>query len=311
MDAKSRSEGMLVAPGAVSSGPGYSFPSADKHVPPRFPRLDDRLVPEEDSPYEFIRGERVQALPAKAEHADAHLRAAVGVDLFLRDDYVAAVEMLTRSDVGSDFATDVSVRKKGVDPTTGERYLEELSFEIVNEQTLKSIETKAADLVRRGVRRVFAVFVKTGQISEWSRTSNGFVPMDKESTFDDRVLVRPMVVRAMVDRALAQVELIRTLEMQKHPEIERIHKKGVDEGHKKGVDEGHKKGVDEGHKKGLDEGTTKIRVMFGRLLRLRFGKVPSAVLSRIDRADAETLDAWAEKVVSAASIDDVFGPAAK
>ena len=329
MEPKSRSEGMFFAPGAASSGPSYVFPGADKRVPPSvpptvippsFPRLDDRLVPNEDSPYEMIRGEKVQALPANVEHADAQLRAAVGVDLFLRDEYVAAVEMLTRVNGGSDFATDVSVRKRGVDPATGERYLEELSFEIVNEQTLKSIESKAQDLVRRGVRRVFAVFVKKGQISEWSRTQQCFVPMDKDATFDDPVLVRPMVVRALVDRALALVELVRTLELQKHPEIQRIRKKGLDEGHKKGLDEGHKtghkkgldegqkKGLDEGHKKGLDEGTTKVRSMFVRLLQVRFGEIPSAALARIARADADTLDAWADKVASASGIDDVLGP---
>jgi hypothetical protein len=305
MDPKTRSEGTFLALGVVSSGPGYVFPGADKRVPstvpPPFPRLEDRLVPDEDSPYEMIRGEKVMALPAKAEHADAQLRAAVGVDLFLRDDYVAAVEMLTRVGVGSDFATDVSVRKRGLDPATGERYLEELSFEIVNEQSLKGIETKAQDLVCRGVRRVLAIFVKKGQISEWSRTQQCFVAMDKDGTFDDPVLVRPMVVRALADRALAQAELIRTLEMQKHPEIQRIHKKGLDEG--------HKKGLDEGRKKAFDEITTKVRLMFVRLMRVRFGEIPSAALLRIDRADADTLDAWANKVASASCIDDVLGPA--
>lgn len=188
---------------------------------------------------------------------------------------------------GSDFATDVSVRKKGINPETGERYLEELSFEIVNEQTKKAIENKAQDLVRRGVRRVFAIFVKTGQTSEWSRVERCFVPMAKDAVFDDPVLVRPMVVRALADRTLAQFELIRTLEKAKHPEIERIRQ------------EGHKKGVDEGDVQGR-------RAMLCELLEDQFGALPASVLLRIESGDIEQIRAWTKKMRNATSLDDVF-----
>ncbi len=40
----------------------------------------------------------------------------------------------------SDFATDVCVRKDGVDPETGGRYLEELSFEVAHTQSLENLE---------------------------------------------------------------------------------------------------------------------------------------------------------------------------
>jgi hypothetical protein len=38
----------------------------------------------------------------------------------------------------------------------GRRYLEEVTFEIINEQSMKDIRDKAEDLTARGVRRVFA-----------------------------------------------------------------------------------------------------------------------------------------------------------
>lgn len=248
MDPKSPSNGMLFAPGAGVSN--YSFPGANsKPTPQPAPlplSLDDHIVPSEDGPYEMIRGEKVLVMPSKPEHADAQVRVAVAMDLYLHDDYVAAVEMLTRVDEGSDFATDVSVRKKGIDPRTGDRYLEELSIEVVNEQAPKLVQVKAHDLVRRGVRRVFAIFVKTGKISEWSQNLERFVPMNDDGTFDDPVLVRPMVVRALVDRTLAHVELVRTLEKQKHPEIQRIRQAGLDDGHKTGLKEGLKTGLKTG-----------------------------------------------------------------
>ena len=44
-----------------------------------------------------------------------------------------------------------------------------------------------------------------------------------------------------------------------------------------------------------------------RLLAARFGPVPDAMLSRVNAADSEQLDAWAERVLSASSLADVLG----
>ncbi len=44
-----------------------------------------------------------------------------------------------------------------------------------------------------------------------------------------------------------------------------------------------------------------------RLLQLKFGALDKAVQERIDRADSETLLRWADRVLTALSLSDVFG----
>jgi hypothetical protein len=55
---------------------------------------------------------------------------------------------------------------RGHRPATGTRYLEELAFEIVNEQSLGDITKRAGYLSARGVRRIIAIIVKLGEVRE-------------------------------------------------------------------------------------------------------------------------------------------------
>ena len=45
-----------------------------------------------------------------------------------------------------------------------------------------------------------------------------------------------------------------------------------------------------------------------RLLKKRFGAVPSEVLAKISVASLEQIDAWLDQVLDARSLDDIFGP---
>jgi len=47
-----------------------------------------------------------------------------------------------------------------------------------------------------------------------------------------------------------------------------------------------------------------------RLLKKRFGAVPSDVLAKISAASLEQIDAWLDQVLDARSLDDIFGPIA-
>jgi hypothetical protein len=229
----------------------------------------------------------------------------------VRPGYVPAADLITRVSEGSDFATDLSIRKAGKDPETGSRYLEELSFEIVNTQSMRDICEKAEDLIARGVRRVFAVFVKTGNVGEWSREKNEFESLDKDGMLEDALLIRPVAIRAILDAALADDEVVRALWKKGNPELKRIaedeQKKGRKQGRDEGLKKGLKKGRDEGLKKGLDEGFLRgRRDMLLELLRDRFGELPSTAQARIDMADLAQLSAWTKRVLSAASLDDVL-----
>ncbi len=59
----------------------------------------------------------------------------------------------------------------------------------------------------------------------------------------------------------------------------------------------------DGHKKGLDEGR---RGFLLGLLRRRFVDIPLAIEERIMSATAEELGVWADRLFTAASLDEVF-----
>lgn len=284
MDPKRGDGPMYLAPGAAASTSTYSFPSADRKPKQQLdPRVDDHLVQPEISREEIIRGRKIVTMGSNPEHAEAHSRADFLILAHVREALEVGSDLLTRVNQGSNFATDVSVRKQGIDPQTGARYLEELSFEVVNEQSMRDVREKAEDLARRGVRRVFAIFVKKGYVGEWSQAKLEFVPLDKDALIEDPMLIRPVAARALLDLALAECEVIRALEKKGNPEIQRI--------------------FDKAHKEGLDEGR---RGFLLGLLRKRFGGVPATIEERVMSATAEELDAWADALFTAASLEDVF-----
>ncbi len=218
-----------------------------------------------------------------------------------------ATELLTHVLEGSDFAMDVCVRKDGIDPETGSRYLEELGFEVINEQRMRDITEKAEDLTKRGVRRVIGIFLKKGQVCEWSKAEGKFVAMNQDAMFEDPMLVRPIAVRALIDKAFGEDEVARALITKGTASIVSLRQDAEQKGLEKGLDEGHKKGLDEGHKKGLDEGqANERRVVLLELLGERFGNLPAAVEERIGAANIAQLRLWSKKVLAVGSLDEVF-----
>jgi hypothetical protein len=47
------------------------------------------------------------------------------------------------------------------------------SFEVVSEQNESVVEEKVPRILRRGVRRVFGVFLKAGEVREWMKMGGG------------------------------------------------------------------------------------------------------------------------------------------
>jgi predicted transposase/invertase (TIGR01784 family) len=65
--------------------------------------------------------------------------------------------------------------------------------------------------------------------------------------------------------------------------------------------------VQEGKEQGRAEGVVRGQAqLLLRLLEFRFGPVPDAYRERIDQADADTLLAWGERIVTAQSLGEVF-----
>jgi len=218
-------ERRLVAPAAGSTA-AVRFPAAED-LPP--PYVDERLV-QPETREERLHGRRLQALPANPEHGDEHTELDYLARGELAPGYVASTDLLTRAGEGSDFATDTCIRRAGIDPRTGSRYLEEVAFEVVNAQSLANMTERARLLTTCGVRRVFAIFVKTQQVGEWSRERDRFVTLDLDGVIEDRTFVRPVPVRALFDGAEADDSVARALKAKGNPVIAEVHAEGRAEG---------------------------------------------------------------------------------
>jgi predicted transposase YdaD len=63
------------------------------------------------------------------------------------------------------------------------------------------------------------------------------------------------------------------------------------------------KGIEKGMEKGMEKGES---LVLQRLLVKRFGTLPSTLLTRIAAADRAQLELWCDRVLDAATLDDVF-----
>ena len=266
---------MMMAPGA----------GAARVSTPAHPGLDETLV-EPEGRAEVIRGRRVEVAPALPEHGDPHFRLDVALGTHLAPGYTGSTDMLTRTSEESNFATDTSVRREGIDPATGQRYLEELAFEVVNTQRPGDVTEKAEELTARGVRRVFAVFARRGVVSEWR--GGQWVAIPADGAIEDRCLVAPLPVAALLRAGSLNAAAVRGLLARGEPELQRLLQAERLRGEQRGKAEG------------------KAEALRAVLLARGF------VLAAVDDAriaachDADTLDRWIARAVVAATLDAVW-----
>ena len=76
-----------------------------------------------------------------------------------------------------------------------------------------------------------------------------------------------------------------------------------DEGMREGIEQGMQRGIERGVRQGRVDGE---RAVLERLLRRRFGSLSPEVAARVGEASAPDLETWAEKVLDADTLDDVF-----
>jgi hypothetical protein len=288
----------LKAPGASGSS---------LHLPGRgpFPPVDEHLVEPEVTRDEIIGGRRVVAFPAEAPHADQHGELQYVLRAHVASGYVAAVDLLTRVDLKSDFASDICVRRAGVDPQTDKRYLEELAFEVVSEQTEQDVSEKVPRMHHRGVRWIFAIFIKSRQVCEWSLEGQGsWRPLASTSRIEDPCLATPLAVAALLDAATADDAVVEALAAKDNPALRRREATARSEGEIKGKAEGRAEGKTEGRAEGKIEG---IATSILRVLETRGIAVSPGQRQEILRcADFDQLDRWLGRAVLAASADEVL-----
>jgi hypothetical protein len=186
-----------------------------------FPGVDDHLVEPEVTRDEIIIGRRVVALPAEAPEADKQLYLGALLRVHVAPGYTASAKLLTRHAVDSDFASDVCVRRDGIEPATGKRYLEEIAFEVVATQNERKLTEKADVMSRRGVRRVFGIWVKgRRRVCEWSTESGSWLPLDAGSRIEDPCLGAPLPVAALLDATWVDRAVVEALVVQGNPDIQ-------------------------------------------------------------------------------------------
>ncbi|MCP4486161.1 MAG: hypothetical protein GY820_02410, partial [Gammaproteobacteria bacterium] len=163
---------------------------------------------------ELIAGRIVRASPASAPHGIRNFDLDCLVGAHLGEGYSGANDLMTRFDEDHDFASDTAVLKDGIDPATGTRYLEDIAFEVVFEQSESKINAKVPRMLRRGVRRVFGVFIKQGEVREWVKKKGqaaGWVILTPEAEIQDKCLAVPLSVAAILDAARRDDAVARAL----------------------------------------------------------------------------------------------------
>jgi hypothetical protein len=204
----------LKAPGRSGSGPSLRLPGRESH-----PGVDDHLVVPEVTRDEIIGGRRVVAHPAHPPHADQHGELHYVLRAHIAPGYVASIDLLTRHGEESDFASDSCVYKKGIDSATGTRYLEEMAFEVISEQNEGKAREKAEVMHHRGVRRIFAVLVKSRQVCEWAPESRSWRPLEPGSRIEDPCLAVPLAVAALLQAAEADNAVVEALAAKGNPAL--------------------------------------------------------------------------------------------
>lgn len=219
MDENPRYPDRLLAPPAEGGGSAMRLPGGREEERARWPSVEDHLVEPEVTRDEVVRGRRMEALASNPPHADKQFELGYVLRSHLRDEYVGSTELLTRVGPDSDFATDVCIRKRGVDPETGVRYLEEVAFEVANEQRRKELDVRAEDLTARGVRRIFAIDVKKGEVHEWAPRWRRWRRLGSRAILRDPCFERPLSVRALLDAAAADDAVVRALLARQSPAV--------------------------------------------------------------------------------------------
>ncbi|HSK00259.1 MAG TPA: hypothetical protein VK932_03420, partial [Kofleriaceae bacterium] len=115
------------------------------------------------------------------------------------------------------------------------RQIEHLAFEVVSTETLRGAGAKAAGLVERGVRRVFAIDVPRACVLEWAHERGTWVELDRATSISDPALVTPLPVQALLREAEADYAVGRALVIKRNPAIEEARQESKAEGRAEAV----------------------------------------------------------------------------
>jgi Uma2 family endonuclease len=200
------------------------------------PDIDERLVTP-GTRYEMLDGELVYVAPAEGPHAILHSKVLALVEAHAGPEFDVACDLLTRTSKKNDLAPDVSVFPIAPDPQTHRRQLAQLAFEIVSTESLRHAGKKAAELVARGVRRVFAINVERERVLEWSSALGTWSMLDTSAHVVDPTFATPLPIEALVRAAKADDVVARALLAKGNPVINEARAQDRAEGKREGLAE--------------------------------------------------------------------------
>jgi hypothetical protein len=224
-------------------------------------------------------------MPAQPPHATRQFKLDYVLAPHIAPGYVGAADLLTRVDVDSDFASDACVYREGNDPQTGTRYLEEIAFEVISEQNEGVVTEKALRMHRRGVRRIFAIFVKgKRRVGEWSAESRSWRILDPSTHIEDPCLEAPLPVAALLDAAAANRAVVEALAAQGDPTLRKREAAARSEGEASG------------------KSKTILQILEARGIAVS----PSQREEILRCDDLDRLDRWARRAALASAADEVL-----
>ena len=186
---------------------------------PDLPDINDHVV-EPGSRWEMLDGELIYVPPTDAPHAERQFQLCALLEAHTGPEFQAACELLTRTSKIDDFAPDASVYPSAPDPRTGKRQLEQLAFEVLSTQSIGNAARKAAKLVGRGVRRVFAIDIERSRMLEWSTELENWSLLDPAGAIVDPALATPLPIDALIHEAKTDDAVARALVARHNPVIE-------------------------------------------------------------------------------------------
>ncbi len=74
---------------------------------------------------------------------------------------------------------------------------------------------------------------------------------------------------------------------------------------RKGLKQGMERGLEQGLERGLEQGERRLVL---RMLAQRFGELPTAVVKRLDSMSASEIESLSDRILTAATLHDLFGP---
>jgi Uma2 family endonuclease len=215
--------------------------------------VDARLAPPE-ARYEVHDGELVHVPPADEPHATRHSKTVALVEAHTGSEFDVACDLLTRASETDDVAPDVSVFPWARHPETGGRQLEHLAFEIVSTESLRHAGRKAAKLVGRGVRRVFAIDVERERALEWSSALGTWSVLDSRAYIEDVALAVPLPIDALVHVAKTDDVVARALLAKQNPVLIAVRAQDRTESFAEGMQHGLAEGMQHGLAQGMQHG---------------------------------------------------------